>query len=92
MQNRNKSYSHKPIECRALVVWGRNLASNVGTGRFTKQVSSMIKLPSYQHDIVIGLLLSDGWMILSNSRNKNVRLGFAQSVIILSIFGLYFQS
>ena len=30
---------------KALVVWGTNLESTVGSGRFTKQVSNVIKLP-----------------------------------------------
>ena len=45
---------------KALVVFGTNLTSTVGNGRLTKQVSEMIKLPSYQRGVVIGLLLSDG--------------------------------
>jgi hypothetical protein len=32
----------------------------VGAGRFTKQVSDMIKLPLYQYSVIVGLLLSDG--------------------------------
>jgi hypothetical protein len=40
----------------------------------------MIKLPSYQRGVVIGLLLSDGWLILSNSRSKNARLGLKQAL------------
>lgn len=76
---RNKSSSHKSSECTALVIWGTNLSSTVGYGRFTKIVSNMIKLPPYQHSVVIGLLLSDGWLSFPNAYNKNVRLGFEQS-------------
>jgi hypothetical protein len=36
------------------VVWGTNLRSQVGYGRFTKQVSNMIKLPPSQQSVVIG--------------------------------------
>lgn len=64
---------------KSLVVWGTNLSSSVSRGRITKQESNMIKLPPYQLSVVIGLLLSDGWLTFSNSRNKNVRLGFSQS-------------
>ncbi len=63
----------------AIVVWGTNLLSMVGKGRITKQESSMIQLPPYQYSVVIGLLLSDGWLTYSNSRSKNARLGFLQS-------------
>lgn len=44
----------------SLVVGGTNLTSSVGSGRFSKQVSNMVKLPPHEYSIVIGLLLSDG--------------------------------
>jgi hypothetical protein len=56
----------------SLVVWGSNLTSSVGVGRLTKQSSLMIKLPPYQRSIIIGLLLSDGWLtIASFAKNKS---------------------
>ena len=64
----------------SLVVWGTNLTSQVGKGKFTKQVSGMIKLPPYQKSIVIGLLLSDGWLTIASKTTKNARLGFQQSL------------
>lgn len=64
----------------SLVVWGTNLRSLVGTEKFTKQVSNMIKLPVYQKSIIIGLLLSDGWLTFASKTHKNARLGFAQSL------------
>jgi len=63
-----------------LVIWGTNLTSTVGTGRFTKQVSNMIILAPYQYSVIIGLLLSDGWLILASKTNKNARLGLKQSL------------
>ena len=47
---------------REIVVWGSNLSSTVGMGRFTKIVKDMIKLPFYQKkkSVVVGVLLSDG--------------------------------
>lgn len=62
----------------SLVVWGTNLSSSVWRGRITKQESHMIKLPPYQMSVIIGLLLSDGWLSISSSTHKNARLGFAQ--------------
>lgn len=64
----------------SLVVWGTNLSSQVGNGKFTKLVSSMVNLPNYYYSIVIGLLLSDGWLIYSSKTSKNARLGFKQSI------------
>jgi hypothetical protein len=63
----------------SLVVWGTNLRSQVGTGKYTKLVSSMIKLPNYYKSIIIGLLLSDGWLTFASKTNKNARLGFKQT-------------
>ena len=39
----------------------------------------MIKLPPYQYSVIIGLLLSDGWISFASKTNKNARLGFSQS-------------
>jgi hypothetical protein len=39
----------------------------------------MIVLAPYQYSIIIGLLLSDGWIIFGSKTHKNARLGFAQS-------------
>ena len=62
-----------------LVVWGTNLTSLVGCGRLTKLESNMIKLPNYQNSVIIGLLLSDGWLIVV-SKTSNARLGFKQAI------------
>jgi len=40
----------------------------------------MIKLVSYNRYIIVWLLLSDGFFAFSNSRSKNARLGFKQSL------------
>lgn len=40
----------------------------------------MIKLPPYQKGLIIGLLLSDGWLTFASKTNKNARLGFQQSL------------
>ena len=76
----------------SLTVWGTNLPSNVGCRRFTKQISNMIKLPPFQYSVVVGLLLSDGYLFMGSTQ-KNARLGLEQSVggaIILNIYGIYF--
>lgn len=43
----------------ALVVWGTNLTSTVGS-KFTHKELAMVCFPPYQSSIIIGLLLSDG--------------------------------
>ena len=67
--------------CTDLVIWGTHLGSTVNYGRFTKLVREMIVLPPYQESIVVGLLLSDGWLSLTRSNTvSNARLGFKQSL------------
>lgn len=63
-----------------LVLWGSNLESQVGKGRFLKNVYNRIYLPSYQYSIIAGLILSDGWLSIPNKHSINARLGFKQSL------------
>jgi len=60
---------------RELVVWGTNLISTVGNKLIRKQLA-IVQLAPYQYSIIIGLLLSDGWLAFASKTNKNVRLGF----------------
>jgi len=64
----------------SLVLWGTNLTSQIGTGRFTKQVSEMFKLPPYQESVIVGLIISDAWLKFSSKISTNVYLGFEQSL------------
>lgn len=87
--------SKRPSGCSnslSLVVWGTNLTSSVGLGRFTKQESNMIKLAPYQKGVIIGLLLSDGGLNFASKTNKNARLTFKQSLArgsyVLFVFNL----
>lgn len=73
----------------ALVIWGINLTSTVGE-KFSLQELKMIQFPPYQYSVVIGLLLSDGWLTFSNVRAKNARLGFKQSVNNMSYVSFVF--
>lgn len=64
--------------CLALEVWGKILPSSLGIRNISKEERDMIKLPSFQHSVTIGLLLSDGWF--GCSQRKNVNLFFKQSL------------
>jgi hypothetical protein len=50
----------------------------------------MIFLPPFTYSIVVGLILSDGWL-QKGKNNTNARLGFKQSIIHLS-FALWIYS
>lgn len=70
--------SHRVKELpSSLVIWGSNLVSSVGHTTFNKYISNSIKLNPYMLSVVVGVLLSDGWL---NSNRKNVRLGLKQSL------------
>jgi len=63
----------------SLVPWGINLSSTVGIQLITKQERDMVKLTSFHRGIVIGLLLSDGWLQITK-RSINSCLFFKQSL------------
>jgi hypothetical protein len=65
-------------ECTDLVIWGTNLSSTVGV-KFTRTQLSMINLPSHILGVMVGLILSDAWVVFDSTRSKNALLGFAQS-------------
>ena len=62
----------------SIVVFGTNLTSTVAL-KFTRKQLEMVQLAPYQYSVVIGLLLSDGWLIIA-SRSTNARLGLKQSL------------
>ncbi len=62
----------------SLVVFGTNLTSTVGE-RFSRTQLAMVILAPYTRSVIVGLLLSDGWITFASKTNKNARLGFAQS-------------
>jgi hypothetical protein len=66
--------------CTDLVIWGNNLPSGVGWGRHTKQERNMIAIPPYQYSVIVGLLLSDGWLIIPGTTHISPRLGLSQSL------------
>jgi len=62
----------------------------VGIGRHTKQEREMIKLPPFQYSVIVGLLLSDGWLIFASATNKNARLGIADQKSINALLIVLF--
>ena len=67
--------------CKDIVVYGSNLESGLGYPKqLQKHVYPMYGLPSIQLQIIIGLILSDGWLIIDKgNRSINARLGLKQS-------------
>ena len=65
-------------DCLALIVWGSNLCSTIGSS-FSQKERDMIKLPSYQYSVIIGVVLSDAGLATS-VRSKNYLFRFKQSL------------
>ncbi len=51
----------------------------------------MLKLPNYQKAVIVGILLSDGWLSSASINNKYPRFGleqaFTQSSYLWSVYG-----
>ena len=68
------------------------MSSGVGMGLITRQIAKMYKFNNYQYSVVIGLLLSDAWIIY-NKRSVNPRIGFKQKTKknLLQNLNIFFQ-
>lgn len=51
---------------------------SIYSGRLSNLTLSMYKFTNYQRSVIVGILLSDGWLNLAKG-GKNPRLGFKQS-------------
>lgn len=79
VQTRAKSTRSSNSVCTALVVWGLNPSSGLTTRKLTKIELDMIKFPQEISSLIVGLLLSDGWLVYASTNHKSPRLGFEQS-------------
>jgi len=92
-QENVRRYSTNSVKSNntALVIWGSNLSSTVGTGRNTNIVKGMISLPPYQKSVIVGILLSDGHLA-SAKAHENPHLAFKQglnnSSYVLFVFSI----
>ena len=78
------SHNYLPInlECKELVVYGTNLISTVNYPYYTKIVRYMIDIPNSIKYSLIGILLSDGSIVINNKSKYKVggRFRFKQSI------------
>lgn len=70
-----------------MVVYGSNLGSTLGIKRYPNDIKNLIFLTPTAYSIIVGLILSDGYLEKSN---LNARLVFKQSFVkceyVLNIF------
>jgi hypothetical protein len=71
-------FNNKKDTNKSLILWGTNLHSTVGE-KLTQNELNIVKLPYFIKSVIIGILLSDGYIIFS-TRSKNGRLGLTQSL------------
>lgn len=69
---------------KSLIVWGENsiglrLFKGIWGDKLTKKQKEIIKLPKKVKSILIGILLSDGW-IQRSKKNWSPRIGIKQSI------------
>lgn len=64
--------------CKSLVPYGTNLGSTINIGRLSKTIRELTFLPPNLYSIIVGMLLSDGWLEKENL-NANTRFRFKQS-------------
>ena len=74
----NKNYLPNNNKCKDIVIYGSNLTSTVNYPRYNSIIRHMVHIPSNLYSIILGVLLSDGWLYINKS--GNTLLGFKQSI------------
>ena len=73
-----RNISTKRVNNNCLCLWGTNLGSTTGE-KFLRKELAMVKLLFYQKSVIVGLILSDGWLIFGSGKTStNARLGLKQ--------------
>lgn len=91
----NRKYLVENNICKSLVVYGSNIESNVSNKKYTSIVSYMVGIPNRILFILVGLILSDGYLEYKSTKGKdkkidknlvlvNSRFRFKQSMIHVS--------
>ena len=65
----NRNFIKPNNECKELVIYGSNLESTSYLPFYTSIVRSMVNIPNNILYILVGLILSDGWIEYSSKKN-----------------------
>ena len=74
----NRNYLPSNHKCKDIVIWSSNLSSTVNYPKFTSIVRHMVDFPYHLRSMLLGLLISDGWLEINKS--GNTRFFFKQSI------------
>lgn len=80
----NWNYLPPNTSCSSLVIYGTNTVSTVGYPKITEIIRYTVGITPQIKNILIGILISDGWMQIN--KNGNSRFAFKQSLINLEYF------
>jgi hypothetical protein len=61
-----------------LIVYGKKLTSTIGYPPYTSFTIYMVNIPIYLMPMLVGLIISDGWLQINNS--GNTRFSLKQSI------------
>lgn len=67
----NKNYIKPNNECKELVIYGSNIETTNYLPFYTSIVRSMVNIPNKILYILVGLIISDGWIEYSSKKNLN---------------------
>lgn len=73
-----------------LVIYGTNLGSMINNEYYSPKIKNLINIPKNKKSIIVGLLLSDAWVLRSNK--GKLRLAFKQSMKNFAYFWSVFTS
>lgn len=85
----NKNYLPANTKCKELVLFGSNISSTVNYPRYTSIIRYMVKIPLHLNSLIVGILISDGWLQIN--KTGNARLGFKQSIDKFEYFFFVFN-
>jgi len=85
----NRNYLPNNNKCKDLVVYGSNLSSTVNFPPYTSIVRYMVKIPHDIFPLLVGLIISDGWLQIN--KVGNTRFFFKQSMDKLEYFFYIFN-
>jgi len=85
----NRNYLPNNNKCKELIVYGSNLQSTVNYPPYTSIVRYMVNIPYSLYPLLVGLIISDGWLQIN--KLGNTRFFFKQSTDKLEYFFYVFN-